>query len=481
MGHPYENDYNAPQNNGTNWSYVLRRLLPGGILCLTGVLTWLGVILVAKNLVEMFNSGQLGGSSGHHNQSATNQTRWQGNSYRQSNATGYAPKTGAYSYTYQQNDSTTQSDRGRVDAHAERNRQKQVYNETRRQQQEERRRQQQERQAEQRRQQQERQAEQRQQRQQRQEEAHYSTQIPYQGFARRQPREGKLLMAFGIFFAACFALPSGILLLEFLQHHWFSSLFGSAVCSMFLGGSALMAWFGNRKTKMARRYRRYVNLIGRNTQVPLASLFEAAGVTYRQGCEDLQHMLDKGYLPVGHLDLGRSMLIFGTEGMQFGGFADFAKESEENLKNAEAEYQGELAEYQKLVDQLRQRNDRIEHAEMSRKIEMIERTSRRIFDYVRNYPEKKGQLNHFFSYYLPTTLNLLERYAQLEEQNVEGTNINTAKERIEGMMDKVVEGFEKQLDQLFAGTAMDITADVAVLEQMLQKDGLSTGGYTMGI
>ena len=40
-------------------------------------------------------------------------------------------------------------------------------------------------------------------------------------------------------------------------------------------------------------------------------------------------------------------------------------------------------------------------------------------------------------------------------------------------MGKVVEGFEKQLDQLFQGDAMDITTDVAVLEQMLQKDGLS--------
>ena len=54
-----------------------------------------------------------------------------------------------------------------------------------------------------------------------------------------------------------------------------------------------------------------------------------------------------------------------------------------------------------------------------------------------------------------------------------GENITSAMERIEGMMDKVVEGFEKQLDQLFQGDAMDITTDVEVLERMLAKDGLS--------
>ena len=58
----------------------------------------------------------------------------------------------------------------------------------------------------------------------------------------------------------------------------------------------------------------------------------------------------------------------------------------------------------------------------------------------------------------------------------------TAMQRIEGMMDKVVEGFEKQLDLLFQGDAMDITTDVEVLERMLAKDGLSDQeGLTLGL
>ena len=55
-----------------------------------------------------------------------------------------------------------------------------------------------------------------------------------------------------------------------------------------------------------------------------------------------------------------------------------------------------------------------------------------------------------------------------------GENITAAMERIEGMVDRVVEGFEKQLDQLFQGDALDITTDVEVLERMLSKDGLSS-------
>ena len=83
-------------------------------------------------------------------------------------------------------------------------------------------------------------------------------------------------------------------------------------------------------------------------------------------------------------------------------------------------------------------------------------------------------------YYLPTTLKILRAYAQMEAQGIEGENIKAAKSRIEGMMDKVVDGFEKQLDRLFQDDAMDIATDVEVLERMLDKDGLGGQGMTLG-
>ena len=40
-------------------------------------------------------------------------------------------------------------------------------------------------------------------------------------------------------------------------------------------------------------------------------------------------------------------------------------------------------------------------------------------------------------------------------------------------MDSVVEGFEAQLDKLFEGDMIDISADIAVMEKMLSRDGLA--------
>ena len=126
------------------------------------------------------------------------------------------------------------------------------------------------------------------------------------------------------------------------------------------------------------------------------------------------------------------------------------------------------------MDEIRTINAGIDNPKLNQQIDRIGAITARVFEYQRSHPQKSPQLHSFLSYYLPTTLKILRAYAQLEDQEVEGENISAAMERIENMMDKVVEGFEKQLDQLFQGDALDIAADVEVLERMLAKDGLSS-------
>ena len=48
--------------------------------------------------------------------------------------------------------------------------------------------------------------------------------------------------------------------------------------------------------------------------------------------------------------------------------------------------------------------------------------------------------------------------------------MSQAKRRIADTMDKIVEGFERQLDQLYQSDAMDVDSDIRVMEQMLRRD-----------
>ena len=39
------------------------------------------------------------------------------------------------------------------------------------------------------------------------------------------------------------------------------------------------------------------------------------------------------------------------------------------------------------------------------------------------------------------------------------------------LVNKIVAGFERQLDQLYQSDAMDVDSDIRVMEQMLRRDG----------
>ena len=282
---------------------------------------------------------------------------------------------------------------------------------------------------------------------------------------------GRLLTIAGAIVAAVFGFIGFSELLEAL--YWGDFLFylqDIFVPLAFCGGGLCMLWYGLRKGRRLKRYRQYLSLIGRRKSISVTTLAEATGFAPRKIREDLQDMLDDGIFPMGYLDLGSDQLFLTDDGIQ-----DRPKEEPEKAPEPPKEVEGAEA----VLTEIRALNDAIEDPEMSRKIDRIGEITGNIFAYLREKPDKEGKLRSFLSYYLPTTLKILGSYAQLEAQGVEGENISAAKERIEGMMDKVVEGFEQQLDRLFQDDAMDITSDVAVLERMLEKDGLGNSGMTL--
>lgn len=224
-------------------------------------------------------------------------------------------------------------------------------------------------------------------------------------------------------------------------------------------------WAGLRRQKRVRTFRSYLAMIGSRTTISISALSSAMGVSPAKVRDTLEDMLDDGFFPLGYLDYGSDRLVLTSDGIP-----DPPKEEEKPAQEEPAEDPQNA-----ILEEIRAINADIDNPKLNQQIDRIGVITAKVFEYQRSHPQKSNQLHSFLSYYLPTTLKILRAYAQLEDQEVDGENISAAMERIEGMMDKVVEGFEKQLDQLFQGDALDITADVEVLERMLAKDGLSSG------
>ncbi len=287
---------------------------------------------------------------------------------------------------------------------------------------------------------------------------------------------GRGLIIGGAILSGIFGMSSVASLVELIHSiaggwYFYSDITGLIFCLMFLAGGLWMLGAGVGINRRTERYANYLAYIGANREVSLAHMAATFDVPVGKLCKDLRRMLSKGILPTGYLDMAEGKLFLTEMGYR----PPEPKKAEPAAEKAAEE------EEDAILREIRQVNDEIPGEEMSAKICRIEEITRKILDYQKSHPNRERQLRSFLNYYLPTTLKILRAYAQLDAQGIEGENISAAKARIEGMMDQVVAGFEKQLDKLFQDDALDIASDVEVLENMLKKDGLSDGqGMTLG-
>ena len=110
---------------------------------------------------------------------------------------------------------------------------------------------------------------------------------------------------------------------------------------------------------------------------------------------------------------------------------------------------------------------------ISADIVRLEQVSQKIFDEVKRDPKKLSQIQRFMDYYLPTTLKLLNAYDRASATGISGENVDATKSKVAGMMHTIAAAFEKQLDALYGAEALDISADITVLETMMAREGLA--------
>ena len=125
------------------------------------------------------------------------------------------------------------------------------------------------------------------------------------------------------------------------------------------------------------------------------------------------------------------------------------------------------------VKRIQELNDEIPDFKISAQLKQIEILTAAIIDQVEKKEDKLRQVKQFNSYYLPTTIRLLEQYVQLQNVGLKSENITTGMQQIEDMLDKIIVAFQKQLDDLFERDVIDITADIQVMEQMMASQGLT--------
>ncbi|MCC8046497.1 MAG: 5-bromo-4-chloroindolyl phosphate hydrolysis family protein [Clostridiales bacterium] len=291
---------------------------------------------------------------------------------------------------------------------------------------------------------------------------------------------------------------------------------------VFCAGSLLLGANGQKRLGLARRFRRYQEVIGTRTYCMIEELASGIGGTSKFVRKDLKDMIRRGYFPVGYLDRKETLLITDQttyqqyvqteeayekrQGAQEAREAendrrDFAARSADGgTQNAQSqndkkagtsgqsqsdgstgqlspEHQALIEEGQRYIRHIHECNDRIPGKEMTEKLDRLELVVTRIFREAEKNPDAVSDLRKMMSYYLPTTRKLLDAYCDLDDQPIRGQNIETTRTEIEDALDTINTAFENLLDGLYEEQAWDISSDISVLNSMLAQEGLTGDGF----
>lgn len=266
---------------------------------------------------------------------------------------------------------------------------------------------------------------------------------------------------------------------------------GSAVPTLLtlagIGGGAGLIVSGAKNLSQVSRFKTYRRLLGNKTHVALDKLARSVGKTADFVRREVETMISRGLFRQGHLDREKTMLITSDETYRL--FEDSRlqleerKRQEEQLrremeKNAPSPQVREvLRRGEEFLAEIRRCNDAIPGIEISDKISRMELIVQRIFQRAGTNPEIVPDLKKLMNYYLPMTVKLLNAYADMDAQPVQGETILSSKKEIEDTLDTLNLAFEKLLDSVFQDTALDVSSDITVLKTLLAQEGLTEADF----
>lgn len=259
-----------------------------------------------------------------------------------------------------------------------------------------------------------------------------------------------------------------------------------------LGSGIWLLTNGIGSIKRVSRYEKYLKALGNKTHCELNRLAQAVGKSPKFVRKELKGMIDEGLFLEGHLDEEENSLITSDE--SYVHYLETkqkqaVKKQEEvvetrraqdaaDAKKLDAQAQEVLNRGNEFIRQIRRCNDAIPGQEISDKISRMETLVRKIFDRVQTHPEVVSELKKLMDYYLPMTIKLLNAYADMDAQPIQGENIQASKREIEATLDTLNSAFEKLLDSIFKATALDVSSDITVLQTLLAQEGLTEDEFT---
>ncbi|CEQ14587.1 5-bromo-4-chloroindolyl phosphate hydrolysis family protein [Paraclostridium sordellii] len=238
--------------------------------------------------------------------------------------------------------------------------------------------------------------------------------------------------------------------------------------------------------KRVKRFKKYVRFIDDNNYFLIKDLAKFAREKESFVVKDLSKMIDLGMFLEGHIDEEKTYFMLNDEvyndylnlkNQQIAKEIDNEKLNEEieNLEKDEIESTIKIG--RNYIEQIKNIKNELYKEEIAIKLDKLGNISNQILVQVEKNPNKIQEVNKFINHYLPITIKLINSYKDINNQSVQGENIENAKLEIEKSIDLINSAFENLLDDLYEDVVLDISTDISVLKTLFKQEGLTEDDF----
>ena len=226
------------------------------------------------------------------------------------------------------------------------------------------------------------------------------------------------------------------------------------------------------------RFDKYISALAGKTYGDIKQLASSVGKSEKFTLKDLKKMIGDGLFRQGHIDESQTTLITSDESYEQYMLVEKNRKEQQAKEELEqsvwTEEQREIFKAgEEYINEIHRCNDEIPGEVISQKIERMEKSVRTILDEAKKKPKLVNDMRRLMNYYLPTTVKLLNAYADLDSQEKTSENIEKSKKEIEDTIDTLNDAFDRLFDDMFEDTSLDISTDAEVMKTLLEQEGLT--------
>ncbi len=119
----------------------------------------------------------------------------------------------------------------------------------------------------------------------------------------------------------------------------------------------------------------------------------------------------------------------------------------------------------------------IDNADIQKELNEINTSVTKIIDTISKNPKKVDQTDNFFDYYLPITVKIVDRYDEIENQNLSSAESKKFLTSTNKMVKEINKAYKKILDNLYKKDIVDMDAEMKVFNSLLKADGYNDADF----